>query len=154
MEHHPHSPPQYPLHSHERWPQCVLHLILEILPLTECQGVRGSSHFVAAPAQCIPVQIYIRLMTSQLMHNNIQCATAMASTFDTDLIQKVGGFLAAEAKVKSSVVLLAPTCNIQRSPLGGRAFESFSEDPHLSGNISSGAHKTILIGQVPWPLPM
>jgi beta-glucosidase len=88
------------------------------------------------------------------MHNNIQCATAMASTFDTDLIQKVGGFLAAEAKVKSSVVLLAPTCNIQRSPLGGRAFESFSEDPHLSGNISSGAHKTILIGQVPWPLPM
>ncbi|KAJ7349434.1 glycoside hydrolase family 3 protein [Mycena albidolilacea] len=82
-------------------------------------GVRGSSHFVAAPAQCIP------------------CATAMASTFDTDLIQKVGGFLAAEAKVKSSVVLLAPTCNIQRSPLGGRAFESFSEDPHLSGTMAA-----------------
>jgi beta-glucosidase len=60
----------------------------------------------------------------------------MASTFDPDLIQKAGRFLAAEAKCKSSVVLLAPTCNIQRSPLGGRAFESFSEDPHLSGNIS------------------
>ncbi|KAF7338522.1 Beta-glucosidase [Mycena venus] len=65
------------------------------------------------------------------------CATAMASTFDPELIQKVGGFLAAEAKVKSSVVLLAPTCNIQRSPLGGRAFESFSEDPHLSGTLAA-----------------
>ncbi|KAJ7940912.1 glycoside hydrolase superfamily [Mycena leptocephala] len=82
-------------------------------------GVRGSSHFVASPAQCIP------------------CATAMASTFDPDLIQKAGRFLAAEAKCKSSVVLLAPTCNIQRSPLGGRAFESFSEDPHLSGTMAA-----------------
>ncbi|KAJ7694074.1 glycoside hydrolase family 3 protein, partial [Mycena rosella] len=82
-------------------------------------GVRGSSHFVASPAQCLP------------------CATAMASTFDPELIQKVGAFLAAEAKSKSSVVLLAPTCNIQRTPLGGRAFESFSEDPHLSGTMSA-----------------
>ncbi|KAJ7172746.1 beta-glucosidase [Mycena filopes] len=82
-------------------------------------GVRGSSHFVASPAQCLP------------------CATAMASTFDPELIQKVGGLLAAEAKCKSSVVLLAPTCNIQRSPLGGRAFESFSEDPHLSGTLAA-----------------
>lgn len=34
-------------------------------------------------------------------------------------------------------MLLAPTCNIQRNPLGGRAFESFSEDPHLSGMITT-----------------
>ena len=57
----------------------------------------------------------------------------MASTFDTELLHKVGEFLADETKIKSSVILLAPTCNIQRNPLGGRAFESFSEDPHLSG---------------------
>ncbi|KAJ7580984.1 glycoside hydrolase family 3 protein [Mycena floridula] len=82
-------------------------------------GVRGSSHFVATPAQCLP------------------CATSLASTFDERLIEDVGKFLAQEAKVKSSVVLLAPTCNIQRSPLGGRAFESFSEDPHLSGIMSA-----------------
>ena len=60
----------------------------------------------------------------------------MASTFDPELVYEVGALLAAEAKVKSSVVLLAPTCNIQRTPLGGRAFESFSEDPHLSGMSS------------------
>ncbi|KAF9475314.1 beta-glucosidase [Pholiota conissans] len=82
-------------------------------------GVRGSSHFVSTPAQCLP------------------CATALASTFNPDLIQKVGVFLAQETKVKSSVVLLAPTCNIQRTPLGGRAFESFSEDPHLSGTMAA-----------------
>jgi beta-glucosidase-like glycosyl hydrolase len=78
-------------------------------------GVRGSSHFVSTPAQCLP------------------CATSLAATFDPQLIEEVGHFLGEEAKLKSAVVLLAPTCNIQRSPLGGRAFESFSEDPHLSG---------------------
>lgn len=41
--------------------------------------------------------------------------------------------MADESKAKSSCILLAPMSNIQRSPLGGRAYESFSEDPHLSG---------------------
>ncbi|KIK63846.1 glycoside hydrolase family 3 protein [Collybiopsis luxurians FD-317 M1] len=82
-------------------------------------GVRGSSHFVSSPAQCLP------------------CATSLASTFDVQLVYQVGQFLAEEAKLKSSVVLLAPTCNIQRSPLGGRAFESFSEDPYLSGMMAA-----------------
>lgn len=54
------------------------------------------------------------------------------------MVQKVGAFLGQEAKIKSSVLLLAPTCNIQRNPLGGRAFECFSEDPHLSGIIFLG----------------
>ncbi|KAH7340805.1 beta-glucosidase [Rhizoctonia solani] len=82
-------------------------------------GVRGSSHFLSSPAQCIP------------------CATALGSTFDPELIREVGSFLAVEAKTKSATVLLAPTCNIQRSPLGGRSFESFSEDPHLSGHLAA-----------------
>ncbi|PCH38789.1 glycoside hydrolase family 3 protein [Wolfiporia cocos MD-104 SS10] len=82
-------------------------------------GVRGSSHFVSTPAQCLP------------------CATSMASTFDKELLYQVGEFLADETKIKSSVILLAPTCNIQRNPLGGRAFESFSEDPHLSGMMAA-----------------
>ncbi|TFY72401.1 hypothetical protein EVG20_g640 [Dentipellis fragilis] len=82
-------------------------------------GVRGSSHFLPTPAQCLP------------------CATLLAATFDEGLISKTGEFLAQEVKIKSSVILLAPTCNIQRSPLGGRAFESFSEDPHLSGILAA-----------------
>lgn len=82
-------------------------------------GVRGSSHFVSTPAQCLP------------------CATSLAATFDRDLIERVGKFLGEETKIKAAVILLAPTCNIQRSPLGGRAFESFSEDPHLSGMLAA-----------------
>ncbi|KAI0050040.1 glycoside hydrolase family 3 protein [Auriscalpium vulgare] len=82
-------------------------------------GVRGSSHFLPTPAQCLP------------------CATLLAATFDEDLVREVGEFLAEETKIKSSVIILAPTCNIQRSPLGGRAFESFSEDPHLSGILAA-----------------
>ncbi|KAI0668559.1 glycoside hydrolase family 3 protein [Trametes maxima] len=82
-------------------------------------AIRGSSHFVPTPAQCLP------------------CATLMAATFDPDLLFEVGEFLGQEAKIKSSVILLAPTCNIQRNPLGGRAFESFSEDPHLSGAMAA-----------------
>ncbi|KAF8964639.1 glycoside hydrolase family 3 protein [Flammula alnicola] len=71
------------------------------------------------------------------MSDGPNCATALASTFDPDLVRRVGVFLAQEAKIKSSVILLAPTCNIQRTPLGGRAFESFSEDPHLSGTLAA-----------------
>jgi len=45
--------------------------------------------------------------------------------------------LAEECRAKSAHVLLGPTVNIQRSPLGGRGFESYSEDPLLSGTIAS-----------------
>ncbi|KAF7308387.1 Beta-glucosidase [Mycena chlorophos] len=82
-------------------------------------GVRGSSQFISVPAQCFP------------------CGTAMGATFDPELIHELGTFLGEETKAKSSVILLAPTCNIQRSPLGGRAFESFSEDPYLSGTMAA-----------------
>jgi len=48
-------------------------------------------------------------------------------------VHAAGGLLAREAKDRGAVALLAPTINIQRSPLGGRSFESFTEDPILSG---------------------
>jgi beta-glucosidase len=53
-----------------------------------------------------------------------------------DLIGRLGGLLSDEAHAKGAHVLLGPTANIQRGPLGGRGFESFSEDPFLSGIIS------------------
>lgn len=42
-----------------------------------------------------------------------------------------------ETKAKGASVLLGPTVNMQRSPLGGRGFESFSEDPVLAGNCAA-----------------
>lgn len=52
------------------------------------------------------------------------------------LIEKLGILLGEESRAKGAHVLLAPTINIQRSPLGGRGFESFSEDAVLSGTLA------------------
>lgn len=58
--------------------------------------------------------------------------TALAASWDGELVQELGGLLAAEARRKGVQVLLAPTLNLHRSPLGGRHFECFSEDPLLT----------------------
>lgn len=54
-----------------------------------------------------------------------------------DLIHSAGRLLGQECKAKGAHVLLGPTINIQRAPLGGRGFESYSEDPYLSGMMAS-----------------
>ncbi len=61
---------------------------------------------------------------------------SLASTWNTELVERVGQALADEAKLKGAQVLLGPTVNIQRSPLGGRNFECFSEDPYLSARLA------------------
>ncbi|MBA6440643.1 glycoside hydrolase family 3 C-terminal domain-containing protein [Streptomyces sp. GMR22] len=64
--------------------------------------------------------------------------TALAATWDQDLARRAGVLLAQEARRKGVHVLLAPTVNLHRSPLGGRHFEAYSEDPYLTGVIGSG----------------
>ncbi|KAG0634755.1 glycosyl hydrolase family 3 protein [Tuber brumale] len=62
---------------------------------------------------------------------------SLAATWDTSLIRQVGEALGEEAQSKQANVLLAPTACNHRSPLGGRNFESFSEDPYLSGKLAA-----------------
>ncbi|MFI0832524.1 glycoside hydrolase family 3 C-terminal domain-containing protein [Streptomyces sp. NPDC021140] len=64
-------------------------------------------------------------------------ASALAATWDEALVERLGGLLAAEARRKGVDVVLAPTLNLHRSPLGGRHFECFSEDPELTGRIGA-----------------
>ncbi|WP_216588487.1 glycoside hydrolase family 3 protein [Streptomyces brasiliscabiei] len=64
--------------------------------------------------------------------------TALAATWDPGLARRAGVLLAQEARRKGVHVLLAPTVNLHRSPLGGRHFEAYSEDPYLTGEIGSG----------------
>ncbi|CAM4490501.1 glycoside hydrolase family 3 C-terminal domain-containing protein [Nocardia ninae] len=64
--------------------------------------------------------------------------TALAATWDPELARRAGRLLAQEARRKGVHVLLAPTVNLHRSPLGGRHFESYSEDPYLTGRIGTG----------------
>lgn len=64
--------------------------------------------------------------------------TALAATWDPALARRAGRLLAQEARRKGVHVLLAPTVNLHRSPLGGRHFECYSEDPLLTGGIGTG----------------
>ena len=60
---------------------------------------------------------------------------ALGSTWNVDLLREVGQHLAREAKDKGASVLLAPTVNLFRSTLNGRNFESYAEDPYLTGKL-------------------
>lgn len=86
-------------------------------------GVRmqasDSDMFSGRPATCFPP------------------ATATASTWDPDLLRRMGEALATEARSMDVSVLLGPGINIKRSPLGGRNFEYFSEDPLLTGTLAA-----------------
>jgi beta-glucosidase len=64
--------------------------------------------------------------------------TALAASWDPGLARRAGQLLGQEARGKGVHVLLAPTVNLQRSPLGGRHFEAYSEDPLLTARIGVG----------------
>ncbi|KLO98583.1 beta-glucosidase [Fusarium fujikuroi] len=78
-------------------------------------GVRGTRFFNGIPAACFP------------------CGTGLGATFNQELLEEAGRKMGEEAIGKSAHVILGPTINMQRSPLGGRGFESIGEDPFLAG---------------------
>ncbi|KHL09984.1 beta-glucosidase [Mumia flava] len=61
--------------------------------------------------------------------------TALAATWDADLVQRVARAIGAEARAAGAHVLLGPSINVKRSPLGGRGFEYYAEDPMLAGRV-------------------
>ena len=74
--------------------------------------------------------------------------TALAATWSPSLVERLGGLLAAEARRKGVDVLLAPTLNLHRSPVGGRHFECYSEDPWLVGRIGAAYIRGVQAGGV------
>ena len=64
------------------------------------------------------------------------CGSALGATFDTELVKRVGAALAEEARTKGVHVVLGPTINLHRHPLGGRNFEAYSEDPLLTAHLA------------------
>ena len=64
-------------------------------------------------------------------------AAGLANTWDEALIEEMGEHLGLEAASEGVSVLLGPGVNIKRSPLCGRNFEYFSEDPYLSGKMAA-----------------
>ncbi|GAB3204122.1 beta-glucosidase [Nocardia tengchongensis] len=67
---------------------------------------------------------------------SLPSGTALAATWDRDLLTDIGALIAAEARRKDVYAVLGPTINLHRSPLGGRHFECFSEDPMLTAEIA------------------
>ncbi|MFG2328433.1 glycoside hydrolase family 3 protein [Streptomyces sp. NPDC048604] len=74
--------------------------------------------------------------------------TALAAAWDPELARRAGRLLAQEARRKGVHVLLAPTVNLHRSPLGGRHFEAYSEDPYLTGAVATGYVRGVQEGGV------
>lgn len=63
---------------------------------------------------------------------------AAAASFDPALTRRMGAALGREARASGVQVLLGPAVNIKRSPLCGRNFEYYSEDPYLAGELAAG----------------
>jgi beta-glucosidase len=68
----------------------------------------------------------------------IPCGSALGATWDPGLAQELGALVGREARDRGCRGLLAPTVNLHRSPLAGRNFECYSEDPLLSGRLAAG----------------
>ena len=65
-------------------------------------------------------------------------AATIANSWDPELGEEIGKFLGREAASQDVCVLLGPGLNIKRSPLCGRNFEDFCEDPYLAGKMAAG----------------
>jgi beta-glucosidase len=81
-------------------------------------GVRGRRFDTAHPSSSLP------------------CPVALAATWDVDLVEELATALGREARAKGVDVILGPTINIVRTPLSGRGFECFSEDPLLTARMA------------------
>ena len=68
----------------------------------------------------------------------IPCGSAIGATWNPELAQALGALVGREARDRGCRGLLAPTVNLHRSPLAGRNFECYSEDPLLSGRLAAG----------------
>ncbi|MFB9758669.1 glycoside hydrolase family 3 C-terminal domain-containing protein [Ectobacillus funiculus] len=89
------------------------------------QGADHLGLFDSVPATCFP------------------SAAGMASSWNRDLIERVGVALGEECQAEDVAVLLGPGANIKRSPLCGRNFEYFSEDPYLSSEMAANHIKGV-----------
>ena len=81
-------------------------------------GVRGRTKDERTPSTSLP------------------CPSALGATWDPGLVRELAAALGREARGKAVDVLLGPTINLMRTPLGGRGFEFFAEDPVLTARLA------------------
>jgi beta-glucosidase len=104
-------------------------------PQMDLMVQEGLSLKMAHPYESRVLLILFRLTSEQAAL--FPCGISLASTWNLDLLHEVGQHLAEETKLRGAHVLLGPTVCMHRSPLSGRNFESFSEDPFLTGKLAA-----------------
>lgn len=85
-------------------------------------------------------------MTEDLKATQIPIGTLLAASFDDDLVEELFTMEGRELAVNEIDLLLGPGMNIHRSPLNGRNFEYYSEDPFLTGSMATAAVKGVTAG--------
>jgi beta-glucosidase len=98
--------------------------IPEIVMTDGPHGVRRTQDAASLGAQSFPATCF-------------PTASSLACTWDPQLLRELGAALAEEAIALKVDLLLGPGANLKRSPLGGRNFEYFSEDPFLAGQLAA-----------------
>ncbi|MFI5843967.1 glycoside hydrolase family 3 C-terminal domain-containing protein [Catenuloplanes sp. NPDC051500] len=133
----------------------VDHLLSELTVAEKASLTSGSGFWYTAPVERLGVP---RIMVSDGPHGLraqphdsdhvglggslpatcFPTASAIASTWNPQLLHRIGAALAQEARACNLSVILGPGINMKRSPLCGRNFEYFSEDPFLAGELAVG----------------
>lgn len=127
-----------------------------IIPLTQCQqpDIRWTAWLARRRWEALqPGKVFLLNLppnSRARMRTNAQCychlqppgyqlpsATAMGATFDKKLLHQLGELLGDEGLRKGVHLALAPTVCLQRSPLIGRGFEAYGDDPVLSGRLAA-----------------
>ncbi|KAL2812455.1 glycoside hydrolase superfamily [Aspergillus cavernicola] len=90
-----------------------------------------------------PVGVRGGQFTDGVTAASLPSGVSLASTWDPGMMDEISKILITECRSKSIDVLLGPTVCIPRTPLGGRNFEAYSEDPFLSGKLAARYIKKI-----------
>lgn len=78
----------------------------------------------------------------------VPAGIVLGASWDSDLLAEIGDLLGTEARRKRAHVLLGPTVNLHRTPVGGRTFECYSEDPELSGALAASYVRAVQAHEV------
>jgi beta-glucosidase len=100
-------------------------------------GLQGDPDLGLAPMALSDGPTGVKGLSGTAPASLLPNASALAGTWDEALLHEAGELLADEAVRQGVDVVLGPTINLHRSPLGGRLFECFSEDPLLTGRLAA-----------------
>lgn len=137
-------------YDHEAWDKLLNQLTYEEMALLISNAAFGTSTLDSISLKETKASDGPTAVTGSVTGTSFPSEGIWASTFDTEMIEKVGDFLAEDARLNGVDTMYAPGMNIHRTLFGGRAHEYFSEDPYLTATAAiaevSGMKKKGVIG--------